>query len=559
MLDGRRKNSGRQGIASGVLALGRRFLAAPVPVLPGYRVERNPLRHASKKALITGFIAFVGLIYGFLVALFPYWMYLYLITPLAILALIVIWTLPRTDRVPERGIEGLYWVFLISLLAWPNYLAIAIPGLPWITVQRLFLGPLVFLLLISLSMSPAFRERIAAPLGESRWLNRFMLGFIAVQVLTLFFAKDFGNTFSRFFSNQLGWTGMFYVSILLLQKEGRIDKFFRYIVWLMVFACAIGAWEWYLKHPPWAGHIPSFLAVQDERVQELLNGERARKYTTKYRVAGTFVTSLNLAEFIGLGTAIVIHLMMKTPLVRHKALLAAFLPGILLVIVSTDSRLGSIAFFGCCLLYPLLFALRRWYNTRRDILAPGIVLLYPMVTGAFVALSFVWRRLEVMMWGGNQQQSSTDARKEQWALLWPKLEKWPFGHGAGNSGETLGWYTLDGKLSIDSYYIATLLDYGVIGFILFYGMLIIGAYTAVRLAVLGRSATSADAIVPAIILPLFIVVKGVFAQENEHAVFFMLLGLVAVLKYLEVRVLSTRNAETTDRRAPDSALLPAFR
>lgn len=273
-----------------------------------------------------------------------------------------------------------------------------------------------------------------------------------------------------------------------------------------------------------------------------------RAGTQKYRVSSVFFTPLNFAEFLGLGMAVVIHLLVEARKWVTKASLALFIPVVLTLIIWTDARLGMVSFFGAFIAYFFIYACRRWYQRRGDIIGPALVLSYPAMVGAFLALSVFWYRLQVMMWGGGQQQASTDARKEQWAMLWPKLADWPFGHGAGNAAGVLGWTNLDGDLSIDSYFISMFLDYGVLGFIAFYGMLLIAMTLAFRLAVTWRSEKGKLAIPVAVMLALFLIIKMVLSQENEHALYFMLLGMVVALVHLEKRERVARGEIMPSRR-----------
>ena len=57
--------------------------------------------------------------------------------PLAALGLLVIWTLPEVRWAPTRTLRWAFYASFIGLICWPNYLAISLPGLPWITVIRL--------------------------------------------------------------------------------------------------------------------------------------------------------------------------------------------------------------------------------------------------------------------------------------------------------------------------------------------------------------------------------------------------------------------------------------
>ena len=94
--------------ADGLSAV-RRYLislwARPAPALAPYHQPEAPLRHAMRKGAVLALIILIGMIYGLLVAIFPLFLYLYLLVPVGILALIVIWALPENDNVPAKAID----------------------------------------------------------------------------------------------------------------------------------------------------------------------------------------------------------------------------------------------------------------------------------------------------------------------------------------------------------------------------------------------------------------------------------------------------------------------
>src|SRR3546814_8369629 len=80
------------------------------------------------------------------------------LVPVIALGLLVIWALPETHWAPTKTLAWLLIAFLIALPLWPNYLAIALPGMPWITLLRIIGAPMILLLLIALSVSAEFRS-----------------------------------------------------------------------------------------------------------------------------------------------------------------------------------------------------------------------------------------------------------------------------------------------------------------------------------------------------------------------------------------------------------------
>ncbi len=112
-----------------------------------------------------------------------------------------------------------------------------------------------------------------------------------------------------------------------------------------------------------------------------------------------------------------------------------------------------------------------------------------------------------------------------------------FGHGPGRGAEALGFVTPGGLVTIDTYILSIVLDYGVIGFVLFYGMLAAALITSARLALAWRPTSGSANREASFILPLcamlaaFLMIKTVLSQEENHAILFMIYGAIMVLTY----------------------------
>src|SRR3546814_13059772 len=87
------------------------------------------------------------------------------LVPVIALGLLVIWALPETDWAPTKTLAWLLIAFLIALPLSPNYLAIALPGMPWITLFRITGAQMILLLLIALSVSSEIRRELCASLN----------------------------------------------------------------------------------------------------------------------------------------------------------------------------------------------------------------------------------------------------------------------------------------------------------------------------------------------------------------------------------------------------------
>lgn len=502
--------------------------ARPAPVLAPYHQPVAPLRRAIKKTTAILLIILLGMFYGLFVSVFQIFLYLYLAVPVGILALLVIWALPENENIPIRAINWLFFATFVTVCLWPNYLAFAIPGLPWVTFTRLWTIPMTVLFFISLSMSPRFRREVGEWFKTSPSILWCLLVFVALNFLTLPFSRQPFGSFNRVIINQFEWTMVFFVAAYLFRKPGRVMQWTRYFTGFAMFLALFSVVEYLNGQVPWANRIPSFLKIQSELVESILQGG-ARSATGQYRVQSIFTTSLNFAELLALSTPFVIHFIINAKRQWLQGALILYVPFSFWVIFKTDSRLGMIGFFASILIYMFLWGVKRWQRDNHTLIAPALVLAYPAIVGAFFALTLVWRRLEVMVWGGGPQQASNDARVSQWLGAIREFKEWPFGSGLGQAGELVGYVDQSGQISLDSYYITILLDYGFIGFIAFYAMFIIAIVKALRVG-LETDDEETELLLPfGIMLTVFVIIKGVLSQEDNHTLVFIALAAAVAL------------------------------
>src|SRR3546814_3454577 len=85
-----------------------------------------------------------------------------------------------------------------------------------------------------------------------------------------------------------------------------------------------------------------------------------------------------------------------------------------------------------------------------------------------------------MVWGGGAASYSTQARIEQYQKGLGLVMENPLGYGIGRGSVTLGFTNPEGVETIDTYYLLILLEYGVLGFLIFYGLFLTGIWKAGR-------------------------------------------------------------------------------
>ena len=450
--------------------------------------------------------------------------------PPVVLILLLIWSLPAGDYAPTKTLSGLFWAFFVAFILWPNYLAIALPGLPWLTLVRLINAPLVVLLLICVSVSKPFRARIADCLKDSPFIWKVLAFYVGMVTVTLPLAGvAIPVAINKFVVMMTTEIATFFLSAYIFIRPRRLEFWVYLLLGMDAFLCAIGWWENRLGYVPWVGHIPSFLKIDDPTVDRVLAGV-VRAAVDIHRVQSVQTTPLGFAELLGLSAPLALHLAINRYSFVVRVASAAMIPIIIYTIVLTDSRLGFVAMIVGAALYLLLWALVRWREVRGSLFGPAIVMGYPAIFMAIVAATLLIGRLRAKVWGNGSQASSDESRKDQWHLAIPKLAHNPIGHGYGTAAGVLGYANADGITTVDSYYINLLLDSGIIGFTLYLAFFLGSAWLAAREAMRAPGDRELRLLMPlAVTLVGFVVVKGVLSQDANHPLVFFFAGAIAAL------------------------------
>jgi hypothetical protein len=469
-------------------------------------------------------------VYGFFFAITAPYLIVPLAVPIAVLGLLAIWALPETNVVPTKGMELMFSALIIGLILWPNYLALTLPGLPWITMVRLTGFPMAFLLLISLSASPAFREQIYTTTNATPFILRLFLIFTANEFISLPFSHNLADSINKVIIEQLNWTGVFLVSVYIFRKPGRIERYIFMMLALALPIIFLSILEAEEQHVLWSGNVPSFLRVEDPSAQLALSST-VRGATGQYRTKATFSTPLGLSEYMALMTPFALHWAVGRYNIILRLLGLALVPTLYFIVRLTDARLGVAGYLVSLLVYLLFWSLVRWRRRMGDILTAAIVYAYPSVFLAAVAATMFIHKIHVIVFGGGAQAASNEARSNQFRMAFPALLRNPIGHGAGQSGVAMG-YGAGEFIAIDSYYISVALDYGVLGVALYVAIfaIVIGSAVTTILRAPPTDDREAGLLIPlTTCLSAFLVIRGVFEQPDIHPMIFMMMGMVIAL------------------------------
>jgi O-antigen ligase len=175
----------------------------------------------------------------------------------------------------------------------------------------------------------------------------------------------------------------------------------------------------------------------------------------------------------------------------------------------------------------------RWRTVKESILGPALVIAYPVLFALFMAATFFVQRLKKMVWGGQNTQFSNDGRHEQVQKGMPLIWSHPWGYGIGQGAGALDYHNEAGVLTIDTYYLLTALDYGILGFLVYYAAILVVIYNCARwgLEDKPREKEETQLIPIGIALTAFFVIKSIFSQTENHTLQYMMMGMAAALIY----------------------------
>jgi hypothetical protein len=489
------------------------------------------------------------LVYGMFFGLTAPYLIVHAVVPIAIMIGLIIWALPDQRTAPTLPIEFLFAGYFVAKTIWPTYLAISLPGLPWISLLRIIAIPLAVFFLVSLSVSKQFRAYTYDSVTSINSMWICAIGFSIVQFLTTFISAAPLDSAQLVFDQHLNFTLIFLIGCVVFRKHNMVEKYFVLLCLLSTFIIIITFIENYQKHIIWAEHIPNILHPPSPHLKVVLESTY-RMYTNIYRAKATFLTPLALAEFISLITPFFIYFGMSKIKLPVRALCFLMIPATFIAVRMTDARLGVVGVFVSVLMYGLLWSYQRWRSNPRDLFAAATVFGYPAAFLAAVGAIFASTRLSNMVFGGGAHAGSTEARFTQLGMASSAFWQQPWGHGAGRSGAEMG-FSKDAFITIDNFFITLQLDYGLFGIIFWYGMFLIGIGAALFHSMMDRYSRSPEAglLVPiAVSLTAFLIIKWVHGQDENHSIYFMMLGMISALVY------RLRHVEASPRLAPGTTV-----
>ncbi len=155
-------------------------------------------------------------------------------------------------------------------------------------------------------------------------------------------------------------------------------------------------------------------------------------------------------------------------------------------LIVSGARGGFVAFLVAMPTMLFLWTVRYARENRGSIVTMLMAVLAFIGTAATMGLVLFSGRISSRVFGGNETAGSTSARFDQFNMALPHIMRNPVtGHGRGTAAELVGFLTPGQTLpTIDSYLITLLVEQGVTGFLLFFGMIGFGVWLAARLYIM---------------------------------------------------------------------------
>jgi hypothetical protein len=373
-----------------------------------------------------------------------------------------------------------------------------------------------------------------------------LVGFVFVQFATIFISRSPFGSLNIFINHVVLSVAVFFIGAWAFGREGGLRKFGNYIVGITLVLCVIGVLESIRQEVLWARHIPSFLAIADESVQRTLAGSSR---DGSYRIVTTFTVPLAFAEYLSLAAPFILQKWHDARQLGWKIAYLALDALVLVTIVMTGARLGIVGWLVAHMVWGCLWAYRRWKASKFDVLGPALAIAVPVAGAIFSVAMFTVDAVKYRTIGGGSTQYSDQARWDQLDGTWPLVLKNPLGYGMGMGGETLGFRTPGGLLTVDTYLVTLLLDTGIAGFVLFVGIFGYALVKMLKLSLRHRSPEIDQAMAICAAIAAYLVIRLVLAQDDNAPLVYMLIGAATAVA-MKARLFDAAESEAEGAAAP---------
>jgi len=468
----------------------------------------------------------------------------------AAVGMALLWVMPDFPIAPLKKTRALFVVTLIVLLIVPNYYALDIQGLPWISTRRLVIFPLIALFGLSASMSSAIRRDIVSAISTNRLLSLGLIGFFVTIVLSFFTSINLTGSLSQFTDAVLTWLVPWLVTLYVIRSDADVQKTVKVIAICAALVCLLAIVERVLNRhlaiEALPGPLLERLMADSPSIERMVTADPYRD--GMYRALSVFGTSLSLGEFAAIATPFGFYYAAYSNTFFQRLLGVGLVFLCLGGIIAAYARGGNVAFAAAFGSFAALWYFRTRRFDRRSIGA-AIVAVVAVIffTSSSIAV-MTWQRAHNWVFGGGEAAISTEGRFFQWEASKPHIISNPLtGHGFANGADILGGGTPQGGLTIDSYVLSLIVETGIPSLIFFMLMLFSGIAYSARRFLTDPSEMGALNGALAGSLIAYMVNRLVLSQRENHTLIFLILGLIMVSHELYLRGIAVKPAPTLDK------------
>lgn len=437
---------------------------------------------------------------------------------------VLFWLAPAVRSYPKVLLSGLFFFWLAASILWPSYLTLNLPGLPSIEASRVILMVLMMVWLFYIINSLEMKKNISSIYKYNSIVFILLLLLILTRIFSLFFSEA---PFQSLFYFTKDFIEVFLPVLILLSIFSFKEDLDRMILMLAaiggVVVC-ISLLEIILNKNPFLLYLPSNFVISSEFIEQSLK-ENVR--FGGLRVKGPFSHPLLLAQFLVVILPVYIYLffMHTKKIVKICSLL--LIPLIIFILYKTGSRSSFVGIAVEIFIVSVLYL--RWVVATKKASVLGWITIVSYPVFILAAMFIFYLTMDFFVGQTAAEISSTNARLIMWDRGLSLVMDSPiFGFGSGSAGYVLGFVS-NGALTIDSYYLSILLNYGYLGLILFVAYFAVIFYIGFKL--IKKDPDSS----PILILILssiagYLTVALILSTAHNLHILFILSAIVLLLK-----------------------------
>ena len=466
----------------------------------------------------------------------------------ALTGLALLWALPELHAVPDNLLRRLFFLMVFVYLCVPAYYAIETGVLPWISARRLVAASMIFLFAITVAGSQAARSKILRSVQSARPLAYLCIGFLALLFLSILASPAPSQALNGFVDSILTWYVPLFACIFVVRTDEDIVLLLKIIGLAIIVDAGLGLIEFILERRYYFDVFPQDMLdnmlANNPALEQMYNISNFRNGI--YRAASIYSVPLSFGEIAAMVAPVGAYFLFHGEKIIWRLFGILVLFTSLMSLIISGSRGGFVAFLVAMPAMLLLWTLRYARAHRGSVVTMLMAVLAFFGTSAVMGLILFSGKLSKRVFGSGETAGSTSARFEQFNMALPHIMRNPVtGHGRGTAAELVGFLTPGNTLpTIDSYLITLLVEQGLTGFVLFFGMIGFGVWLAARLYIMSPDPRSALGAPIACSLLAFAVYRIALSQTENHTLMFLMIGLVFALAKV------SRNWKTEQKHAP---------